>query len=157
MSQGVTAGGPEAAKAAWGLRACACCFLIGPFAAFGAFCGVYWGLMSEAMDANELAEAGGYNGDINWYDTCGTGNLQNAFLDEADQVELNTKWSIALKFNAYLYLILLILLFLMLIGTFLAPLVCCGCLAVSCGGCAHTAAIIFTGVMRLRTEGDECA
>ena len=43
-----------------------------PMTVAATFCGLYWGMWSQAMDVNERAEDVGYdNGNISAYDTCG--------------------------------------------------------------------------------------
>ena len=72
---------------------------------------------------------------------------------------INTKRSVILAFNSYLYLIHCILTFLVLLGAtgILWPFCVCG----SCGhcfsGCAHLAAVIVTGVFRFSSEGELCS
>ncbi len=154
LSMAANAGGDGAKGAIWSLRICACSCAVLPIIVFGTFCGLYWGMLAEAQDANDAAEASGIytDKDITWYDSCG---LYGPLKEEDEN--FTTKWSVLLQFNAYLYLILAIIMFLTIFGSCLAPLLCCTLMGISCGGCAHTALLITTGVFRFRSEGKVCA
>jgi len=153
MSAAATAGGDEAKAAIWSLRICACGCAILPMIYFSTICGLYWGMLSEAQDADDAYDASeGVSTDVGFYDTCGNYGFG---VDNAD-TSYNTKWTVLLKYNAFLYLILSIIMFLTIFGSCFAPLLCCTFMGLTCGGCAHTAMLITTGVFRFRSEGKLC-
>ena len=152
MSAAASAGGDEAKAAIWSLRMCACACAILPMIYFSTICGLYWGMLSEAQDYNDAADAVGASSDVSAYDSCGNYAL---IADDGD-VNFDTKWTVLLKYNAFLYLILSIIMFLTIFGSCFAPLLCCTFMGLTCGGCAHTALLITTGVFRFRSEGKLC-
>ena len=60
-------------------------------------------------------------------------------------------------FNSILYLLLAIFTLFYMISTCVWPLWVVGVCGHMCGGCAHLACIIVTGVFRYSTEGKACA
>ena len=134
-----------------------CCCALVPLTICGCFCGFYWSMLTEAMDYNDLKKVP--DSDILAYDNCG---FYTAPVPQSDGTLLapdifNSKWMVFLHFNSYLYLSLGISVILMLLGTFFMPLWCCGCCGGICGGLAHLACIIVTGVFRFNKEGEKCA
>ena len=117
--------------------------------------------MNTANDYNDAVEANTtWAGDVSPFDTCG-GLLKGTTNDDGSLgTELvDTKWSVILAFNSYFYLIHCILTFLILLGATGILWPCCilgGC-GHCCGFSAHLAAVVVTGVYRLRDEGDLCA
>ena len=124
-------------------------------------------MLSEAEDLNDLGDqaadalnafASALGGeevssgdDVNAYDLCGGIGISGA------TTTWDTKWTTLLRFNAYLYLVLAILMFFTLFATCVKGFLCCTCAAMTCGGCAHLALIIVTGVFRFSSEGKLCA
>ena len=124
-----------------------------PLIIFSTYCGLYWGMLSQANDINDeyedLGDFLGVDVDVDPYNLCaGAGGADPDF---------DTKWMVLLKFNAFLYLVLTICMFFTLFGSFFMPLYCFTCCSMTCGGCAHLALIIVTGVFRFSTEGKACA
>ena len=122
-------------------------------------CAVYWGWMSKMNNYNDKVP--NWQGDIEAFDTCG-GLTEVTMKDDGSisGVEfIDTKWSVLLKFNSFLYLIHCILTFLVLLGATGILWPCC--LLGGCGhcfsGCAHLACVIVTGVFRFSDEGERCA
>ena len=112
--------------------------------------------------ANEFDDAvPNWAGDVSAFDTCGglTDVTTNADGSLAGVEFINTKWSVLLAFNSYLYLIHCILTFLVLLGSTGILWPCC--VLGGCGhcfsGCAHLALVIVTGVFRFSDEGERCA
>ena len=127
--------------------ACVCCCGVMTLAMSATWCGLYWSMWTEAGEFNDDAAKVGYKNDsIDAYDTCG---------DFAG--ETNTQWSVILAFNAILYLVLSICTVLLIIGSVFPPLLCCGCLGHTFGGCGMLACVIVTGVFRYQSEGKNCA
>ena len=122
-------------------------------------CGVYWGWMNKANDYDDKVQ--NWQGDISAFDSCGGlyDSIQNAGTINTQVNFIDTKWSVLLAFNSYLYLLHCIMTVLVLLGAtgFLWPC----CLVGGCGhffgGCAAFACIIVTGVFRFSTEGERCA
>ena len=71
--------------------------------------------------------------------------------------DFDTQWTLVMKFNAYFYLILSILVGLMVLGTCCLPFWFCGCCGMIFAGLAHLAALIITGVFRFNSNGSDCA
>ena len=146
----------SAANAIWVARGVLCCCSIIPLTICGTFCGLYWNLMNQANDYDDAIDATINDqhplsgSKILPYDNCALG------LDSQGDL-VDTKWSVFLAFNSFLYLALCCCVVLMLLGTFFMPFWCCGCCGAMCGGIAHLAALVVTGVFRFSKEGEKCA
>ena len=99
------------------------------------------------MEYEDDANAAGYRGDVNAYDNCG-------MLGDAD---FDTKWSVLLFLNSWLYPALTFCTIMLLAGVFVPPLMCCGCCGHCFGNCFHLVTIIVTAVFRYQAEGELCA
>lgn len=73
------------------------------------------------------------------------------------QDDVNTKWSIILKFNTFLWMGCLIMNSLALIGAFLKPLYHLSSLLCCCQMCAMFACVITTAVFRFGADSKACA
>ena len=110
----------SAANAIWVARGVLCCCSIIPLTICGTFCGLYWNLMNQANDYDDAIDATindqhPLNGSkILPYDNCALG------LDSQGDL-VDTKWSVFLAFNSFLYLALCCCVVLMLLGTFFMP------------------------------------
>ena len=121
-------------------------------------CGIYWGWLSKSTNFDDNTP--NWTIDTSPFDTCGGLTEASTATDGSISTEfINTKWSVLLAFNSYLYLIHCILTFLVLLGTtgILWPCCVCGGCGHCFSGCAHLALVIVTGVFRFSDEGERCA
>ena len=152
------AGGDGLDDAMMKVRICAISCGLCPLIYAAVICGVYWGWMNKGIEYDDKVT--NWSGDISAFDTCGgifdgSTNANGSFSAEF----IDTKWSVLLAFNSYFFLIHCILTFLVMLGATGVLWPCCilgGC-GHCCGGCAHLACIIVTGVFRFSDEGERCA
>ena len=118
------------------------------------FCGLYWGMWTQAQDANDHFSGilpAVYTDDYPYYDTCGGG-----ILLETTDYSL-TGWGVILAYASILYLILGIFTVCLALSFYVNIFACCAVCGHCWGQCAHFALIIVTGVFRFSESGDKCA
>ena len=128
-----------------GARICIASFAGLPISITGTFCGIYWGMWSEAQDVDAVLEGA--------YDSCGL----VVPGDSGSVALMDTQWSTLLALNSILYLLLTIFTVFIVIGAWFSPLLCVGAIGHCLGSMTQFAAIIVTGVFRYSAEGTLCA
>ena len=117
----------------------------------GSFCGVYWGMWTEAQDYNDKIVESNVGSDSDMpYDKCGSQTGE-------DSAGLDTKWSVILAFNSILYLIFAISHLFILLSNLFKPLFYIGCCGICCMPAGVLACLITTGIFRFSDDGGKCA